>query len=210
MILRSEQAEYFYRLWIPLLDFVNRNRKIDKNLYGMTSPKGLPIETVRKFRDALWEDRKLLDEYARQNPNHLSATDLEIVAGWKNAVCDSFAVLRHLKSGSIFLPMHRSDKAYIVCGIYSTWEEMFRGVPLPQVIDTVLLPFGDRIIYDSIIVSPHVRLGGNIKRSLEDQYRNIKAAGGVYKSLDNALDENTHDISGQMAAPDLDSNDKSV
>ena len=87
-----------------------------------------------------------IDSYVQRNPNHLSDADLAILTGWKNAIADSFTVLRHLKSGSIFIPMSVMDAAYIVSGIYSPWDEMLRGAPLPQVIDAVLIPFENNTI----------------------------------------------------------------
>lgn len=43
MTLTDKKAKQFYRLWIPLLDFVNKRYHVARDLYGMTSPEGLPI-----------------------------------------------------------------------------------------------------------------------------------------------------------------------
>ena len=183
MILTTEQALRFYRLWIPLLDYVNQKHRVDQSLYGMTSPKGLPIASIKKIRDKLWSDRQLIDSYVQHNPNHLSDADLAILMGWKNAIVDSFTVLRHLKSGSIFIPMSVMDAAYIVSGIYSPWDEMLRGAPLPQVIDAVLIPFENKIICDSVIVPYRVRLVGQMRSSMNEHYRVLKASGRVFKTV---------------------------
>ena len=63
MVLTKEQAKLFYDLWIPLLDFVNRKYKLRKDLYGMDSPKGLPLDVVRIISEKLWEDTAVIDEY---------------------------------------------------------------------------------------------------------------------------------------------------
>lgn len=183
MVLEAAQACRFYSFWIPLLDFVNQKYRIDRKLYGMNSPEGLSIASIHKIREKLWENRTLIDIYVQMNPRQLSDSDLKVISSWKNAVEDTFMILRHLKSGSIFIPSHREDAAYIVCGIYSTWEEMLRGAPLPQAIKTVLIPFEGKIICDSLISNYNVRFGANIKRSLNEHYRQLKAAGLVYKSF---------------------------
>ena len=183
MILTAEQALRFYRLWIPLLDYVNQKYRINQSLYGMTSPEGLPIASIKKIRDKLWSDRQLIDSYVQRNPNHLSDADLAILMGWKNAIADSFTVLRHLKSGSIFIPMSVMDAAYIVSGIYSPWDEMLRDAPLPQVIDAVLIPFENKIICDSVIVPYRVRLVGQMRSSMNNHYRVLKASGCVFKTI---------------------------
>lgn len=183
MTLTPEQALHFYQIWIPLLDYVNQKHRVDQSLIGMTSPEGLPIVSIKKIRDKLWSNRQLIDSYVQHNPNHLSDADLSILMGWKNAIADSFIVLRHLKSGSIFIPMSFTDAAYIVSGIYSPWDEMLRGAPLPQVIDAVLVPFENKIICDSVIAPYRVRLVGQMRSSMNDHYRALKASGRVFKTL---------------------------
>ncbi len=183
MILLREQARLFYRIWIPLLDFVNQKKEIDKSLFGMTSPEGLPISSLKPIRDALWGDRELLDEYIELKHGQLTNEEQSVIAGWKNAICDSFVVLRHLKSGSIVLPIHNTSAAYIVRGIYSSWDEVLMGAALPTLVTTTLIPFAGVIICDSIMIAHHMQLVGNEKRSMEELYRRIKTAGGVQKSL---------------------------
>lgn len=63
MVLTDEEAEQFYDLWIPLLDFVNQKYKLIKELYGMTSPKGLPLKSVALISSKLWEDKDIIDEF---------------------------------------------------------------------------------------------------------------------------------------------------
>ncbi len=63
MILTNEEAEQFYDLWIPLLDFVNQKYKLIKELYGMTSPKGLPLKSVVLISSKLWEDKEVIDDF---------------------------------------------------------------------------------------------------------------------------------------------------
>lgn len=123
------------------------------------------------------------NSYVQHNPNHLSDADLAILMGWKNAIANSFIVLRHLKSGSIFIPTSATDAAYIVSGIYSPWDEMLRGAPLPQVIDAVLIPFENKIICDSVIAPYRVRLVGQMRSSMNDHYRVLKASGRVFKTF---------------------------
>lgn len=183
MILTPEQALHFYQIWIPLLDYVNQKHRVDQSLIGMTSPEGLPIVSIKKIRDKLWSNRQLIDSYVQHNPNHLSDADLAILMGWKNAIADSFIVLCHLKSGSIFIPTSATDAAYIVSGIYSPWDEMLRGAPLPQVIDAVLIPFENKIICDSVIAPYRVRLVGQMRSSMNDHYRVLKASGRVFKTF---------------------------
>ena len=183
MIISEEQARLFFRLWISLLDFVNKKAKINKNLYGMCSPKGLPRKPLSSIREHLWLNRILIDEFVELNPEKLSHNELDIIAGWKKAVFDSFVVLRHLKSGSIFLPTSQDDKAFIVRGIQSTWNEMLQGSPLPIIVETALLPFCGLIISDGLVVTKNIVLVGGAKKDANQHYRKIKETGGVLKAF---------------------------
>ena len=60
MVLTDEEAEQFYDLWISLLDFVNQKYKLIKELYGMTSPKGLPLKSVAFISSKLWGDKDIM------------------------------------------------------------------------------------------------------------------------------------------------------
>lgn len=185
MLISREQARMFFHLWIPLLDFVNTELQILAPVKTLLTPRGLlPLPAVQKVIDQLWTQRFLIDEYISRNPNHLSSEEINIIAGWKNAISEPFVVLRHLKSGSIFLPLAQPDKAYIVCGITSTWNELLQREPLPTMIETTLLPFCGRIISDGIVIASKVTLVGGAKKEAEEQYRAIKAAGKVFKRWD--------------------------
>jgi hypothetical protein len=60
-------------------------------------------------------------------------------------------------------------------------------------VDTVLLPFRGRIVYDGHLAGPGMRLhfGGGIRRMLEDAYRQAKARSGIITSLPHAEERTT-------------------
>ena len=103
MILTEEQAKQFYSLWIPLLDHVNRKHRIVKELYGMTSPEGLPIQKVALISAKLWEDREIIDEYLAIQGTKLNPEEAALVSSWKRALHGRFIIERHLQKGSVFI-----------------------------------------------------------------------------------------------------------
>ena len=56
-------------------------------------------------------------------------------------------------------------------------------MPPPVLVDTVLLPFEDRIIYDSLLMSYRVMFGAGIRQSLNEAYRRVQEQGGVTTTL---------------------------
>lgn len=181
MVLTDEQAEMFYDLWIPLLDYVNQKYKLVKKLYGMTSPKGLPLESVITITQKLWEDVSVIDEYLDVNSEKMSDEQIAIVASWKKVVHGTFVVERHLKNGSALVSSDSEGVVYIVSGIYSSWREMLDGYPMPQIVNASLIPFQDVIIHDGIVQPYGVRLGKKMADEARQIYLKAKAEGRLRK-----------------------------
>lgn len=92
MVLTDEKAKQFYDLWIPLLDFVNQKYKLIKELYGMTSPKGLPIQSVALISSKLQENKDIIDEFVLSDFKKMDEEKTEIVNSWKKAIHGKFIV----------------------------------------------------------------------------------------------------------------------
>ncbi|MFW5669693.1 MAG: hypothetical protein ACOCM4_10685 [Acetivibrio ethanolgignens] len=174
MVLTEVQAKLFYDLWIPLLDFVNRKYKLCKDFYGMDSPKGLPLDVVRNISGKLWENTSVIDEYISKNVQNMSEEHISIVRGWKKVVHGKFVVERHLKNGSILVSCDEDGSVYRVRGIYSSWRELLGTLPMPQIVETSLIPFQDVIIHDGIVMPYGVFLGKNMADQARHMYMNAK------------------------------------
>jgi phage gp36-like protein len=63
MTLTEEDGRLFYELWFPLLDYVNKKKKVNKGLKDMAHAKELDPMDVREIADVLWDDVAIIDEY---------------------------------------------------------------------------------------------------------------------------------------------------
>jgi hypothetical protein len=54
---------------------------------------------------------------------------------------------------------------------------------LPRYVETVLLPFEDKIIYDGFIAPYNVSFGSGYARSFKDTYREVKEKDGIIVNL---------------------------
>lgn len=182
MILTNNDAKYFYDLWIPLLDYINKKYKILPELYGMKSPTGLPIQKIAIIANKLWEDTSLIDEYISSS-NSLNQKDKVQIMLWKDySLHDKFIVDRHLKDGSIFISL-QTEKVYLVKGIYSSIREMLVGLPMPQVVMATLIPFKDVIIHDGIVMPYGVTLGKNMSDQSKEIYISAKSNNEIIRSV---------------------------
>ncbi len=75
-------------------------------------------------------------------------------------------------------------------------------LPLPVYIQTVLLPFGKRIIYDSLLTTYNVSFGPGIRRRLKEAYRNATEREGILTSLLPTAPANPGELRSQIEAHD--------
>lgn len=165
-VLDPSDAKLFYELWLSLLDHVNQTYRVNSRLGRMQKAEGLDIQEVRVVADYLWSHPEIIDQYL--SSAELSEEHREIVASWKRFVSGEFILERHLKRGSVFISL-KDEQVYMVGGIFSSWEEMFPRSYLPILLRATLIPFQNKIIYDSIVTCSNVISG----RAYEDSFKNI-------------------------------------
>ena len=118
MVIKKEQGDLFYRLWLPLLKYANYKYHIVKDFAADAPSKGISPEKASRVANRIWEDVSIIDEYIELCSDEMSEEEIDIVVGWKNAVRGTFVVDRHLKKGSILVTADK--KVYLVKGIYSS------------------------------------------------------------------------------------------
>jgi hypothetical protein len=182
MHLTSHEVERFYTIWFPLLHYVNQERKLVSSFPKVWRDAHVQPEVAVLLRDALWEDDDLRKAFIAENPAHLPHGDLALVESWQHHVSGNFFILRHLKKYSIFLSSGSPSCAYGVLGLTGPIEEII-GPELPVYVKTVLLPFEDRIIYDSLLSAYPIYFGAGYRSSFNDTYRDIQEREGVITRL---------------------------
>lgn len=136
--LPEEEERRFFRIWWPLLRFVNEKRRLVPDWPKEPGPGGVVPADADKIRGALWHDDALRESFIAANPAGLSERDLRIVASWKRRLGKSFLVVRHLKGHSLFLDEGPPPRSYGVCGLHDPIEEVV-GSRLPVAVEAVLL-----------------------------------------------------------------------
>lgn len=180
--LTEEQAERFYKLFIPLLDYVNQKYKIEKAFYGMTSQRGLPADVVFNISSKLWENPLIIDEYLERCAEEIPEADAKIVKSWKQVKCGKYIVDRHLNKGSVLVSLE-DESVYVVKGIYSDWRELLWDGPVPQIVKATIIPFEDSIITDGLVMPYNVLLGQDMADWSKQLYLNAKKEGKLICSM---------------------------
>ena len=185
MNLTEQERTLFYKIWCALIWGVNEKRnivpKFEKPVYG----NPIDQEPFIAIRKVLWDNPQWIDDFIHDNEcGELTETDLGILADWrKNFIKDSFIIMRHLKKYSVFMTWEEDAKLYGVCGISEPFSEMVPSAALPLMIETTLLPFNDKIIYDSFLIYNRISFGGGVRKNFKESYNEVKAKTGIIENM---------------------------
>jgi len=182
MKLSKKDVDLFYRLYYPLLVYVNKKFEIIKSIDSPEDFKKFSIEEISKLRDRLYKHPELINSFIAENPLNFSTNELKIIGSWKEFVKGRFLVFRYLKNYTVFLDTDEFPKAYGVLALNTAFEEMV-GSYLPVMVEAVLLPFSGKIVYDGILFPYSMTFGGGIRRSFNDAYQEAKSRFGIITFL---------------------------
>lgn len=182
MCLPSMQVDQFYGMWLPLLNFINKEFNVVPDLYPKGSEGGIDVNSAIKVRDTLWKNVNVLDQFIKSNPSNLSLDDLSILDSWRYHHSGTFIIFKTLKKYAIFISQDKKENVYAVKGIKSSIEDLF-GPFIPLMIECVLLPFHDEIITDGLFRTYNISFGGGIRRGWKDDYDDAKERGEIITSL---------------------------
>lgn len=180
--LSPQETERFYRIWWALLRYANAKLQIIPDLAESSEGETIDIQDAAEIREALWEDDSILEAFIADNPAALPASDLELVASWQQRIAGTLFIVRHLKNHSVFLTEGSPARAYGVLGLVSSIDEIL-GDYVPRYVNAVLLPFEDRIIFDSLLTGFNIHFGSGITADLNRDYRNAQEREGIITSL---------------------------
>lgn len=176
-------VDLFYKLYLRLLLFVNEETGTlkHKNL-SHDAFMALPMNERMKVREAFCNRKEFIDQFIESNHSKsLNADELAIVKSWKHFEKGEFFIYKHLKKYSIFLSESGKEKAYAVSGIFDPLCEMFPNPP--TFVETILLPFKDRIIYDGCCMGYSIYFGSGIRAGLKRAYEKAKHHYGLITQL---------------------------
>ena len=188
MNLTQQELSLFYKLWYGLIWGVNEKHKIiphfKKPVYGTNI--AVSTDEFVKIRNAIWENPKLIDEFlASQNNGEFTQDEREAITNWrKHFVKGKFLVIKHLAKYSVLMPnVNNTMLLYGVHGISDPIKHSLTN-PLPVMAEFVLLPFNDKIIYDTFIMVYSISFGPGIRSSIKEQYTTATNKYGIMTVLD--------------------------
>lgn len=181
MVLSQEDGKLFFRLFMPLLDFVNQKYRIRKSLLQSVNPIKPDYEALILATERLWSEVSLIDEYLNICED-MPQEHRDILCSWKRCVRGTF-VLDRYRRGAGILVSAEDKKVYKVLGITSSFPEMFQHTHLPLIMDAAILPFRNVIITDGLFQTQSAVLSDRIAQEIADIYLEAKVNNTIIEKL---------------------------
>ena len=184
MLLPPEETAEFFDIWGKLIYFVN---KVEKIVPKMKKPDDIwdaNQQEILKIRDHLFKNPAMFDKFIKENPFKMSQDQLNSVSDFRFAISRSFIIYRSLKKYTVFLTMDEPCEAYGVVGFHRPIAELINQ-PLPAMVETVLLPFKDKIVSDGIYSGMRLIFGPGFKKRFNLNYKVAKEVFGIVTNLKN-------------------------
>ncbi len=183
--LTSLEYQLYYRLHFSLLFYVAKEQNI-LDVSKISSWKQFQDQTTlkqkQKVREVLYKNIAVIDTFIEKNLQKFTTDELAIIENWKNFLRGKFYIVQSLKDYAVFLSTQKQEKVYGVKALQDTFEVMMSYDP-PVLVETVLLPFNEHIIYDGILFATPVIFGAGIRHNIQQAYQEAKARFGIISSL---------------------------
>ena len=167
MHLTTDQEQLFDSVLRPLLAYANRHLGTVSSLRpaGSHPDEELRLELVAR---ALWQHLELIDDYLRDNPDHLEAHQLGIVRDLRGTLYDDFVFEGLSDEGAIFV---HDTGTYLAASLSHT--DLTRYSVEPCIVRTALIPFMGHIA----VVAPFCAIGIASKEHREKVHKSARRRG---------------------------------
>ena len=181
--LTKEESDFFYNLWLQLLDFVNRRLKVTDSVINVTNPTDNDPKVLMKVRDNLWEDTDIIREFIHNTPS-LSFEERKHLHGWEfNSIKGTFVLYQQTEEIALMVKMFQFDDGYYGVKGLSTAISTTLNESMPVMVDTVLLPFGNRIIYDGFLFKFPFNFKAKSQKRLKRPFKKAIKREGIITDL---------------------------
>lgn len=168
--LTPEECRLFYETWYGLMGFVNERNSVVRAEIKPEYPNAVSDMIIHKVREVLWEKPELIDEYISKAA--LPQEKIDILRLWRtNYKKGMFFILEYQPEYAVAIAPNGQgeDRLYGIKGISTSIANVLQR-DLPLQIETVLLPFKGKIIYDSFISTIPVSYGEGAKAAFREMY----------------------------------------
>lgn len=182
MILPITQSARFFDLFHSLTVYAHRRLQLmsDREFFSDDLASPIDEDAQRETMLEFWKHPELLDDFVRENPFNLPQRDLDVAVTWKGCEMATYTVDIATAGAGEELYFCAENYAIVVCGLSKPIESMLTTIP--TVVQTVLLPFEDKVTYGMFIMEMPVQMGDNMRTILREELQANIAEGRVIRT----------------------------
>lgn len=171
MTLTDIEYKTFLRTHLDLLFYVGQKSKIISDNMNFEKFADLNFTIKLKCRDILLYDKTILDDYIKANFDNFKTEQISILTGFKKTITSDFVIFKCLTNNAIFIDT-KDNQFYAVKALGDSFNHFFNRFPV--LVQTTLLPFNDKIVYDGFIKPTGVYFGSGMKSTMNKDYKLAK------------------------------------
>jgi hypothetical protein len=168
--LSHEECRLFYVTWFGLMSFANERKSVIKAKIKPEYPNPVTDMMIHKVREVLWKKPELIDEYISET--ELPQEKIDILKLWRTSHKKGmFFILEYQPEYAVAIAPNEKgeDRLYGIKGISNSVANTLQR-NLPAQIETVLLPFKGKIIYDSFMRTMPIEFAEGAKAAFREMY----------------------------------------
>ena len=164
-IFSYEEVEKFFDVYMALLQYTNDIYKINKDVNSIVDREFDSAASLVNIRKHLFQHKQIIDDFIAENPFSFSAEYQQIAEDFKLGILDFFIVCEVNKEYALL--MDKKQNIYKIVGLHSDLKLVLME-ETPFWLETLLIPFKSKIIYDGIVSILDVEIKENEKLVILD------------------------------------------
>ncbi len=180
MNLTEQKAKQFFETMSPLVEWL---KETEAGKEAIERDNEMSIEGNVLLLSLVWERPEYIDEYINEKGNVLSDEEWRILRNWReHYVHDTFFIERFTRNGAVFIAT-KTGMVYLVSGIAEDLKYKMKNFTLPCIVETTLLPYAGRIVFDALMVQNVKIRDQKTIRDLGNRYEEAKKRNQLIKKL---------------------------
>lgn len=163
--LSTQDSELFYKLYFALLEYTNNKYHLEPKLKKIYNQKFINAELLVSINDYLFENKKIISDFIKDNPYNFTKQELSIVKGFEHSIiCNNYMIVGFEKEYTKIFDGR--SKIYMVKGIRDNLDNVIGDYKLPVIIDTTLLMYKDNIVFNSFLSRSELIFGNDVREQI--------------------------------------------
>ncbi|MBP7534458.1 MAG: hypothetical protein KA783_08410 [Chitinophagales bacterium] len=185
MVLSLDEYTHFIALLRHFYHYINKQTKVIPSMptYDQFTNGEVDVNDSKKIQQEWVNNPTLLHNYVATNPDKLNNEDLAILESWKHFIYSDFWIVKNLAKHSLLLYSSPDKRNLVLAVVGLAIPFSYLTDTLPQRASLLLLPYKGKITFDGIFSTYNISFGGSIRKSIVQNFDEIKLHSGIIESL---------------------------